>query len=212
MIKRYILIIMKLFVYFLIIMVAIHIYLHFIVHPENYLSTLKDTTREEITDTVYYKLPFFFNGSDILQPLHIKEYTKITKRTYDKPYETITLLEPYVKFFPKDMVYTLKKNKFLPMHSNLECRNFYIIHKGFVMVHAIHPKYKDILPEKIENNSKVLHVSLTEKEIIFIPNYWGVYIKAMEDTVIEKVQYKTIMNQSNFIWDYLTNLNISSYV
>jgi hypothetical protein len=189
-------------------MIAIHIYLHFIVHPENYLSTLKDTTREEITNTVYYKLPFIINGSDIIQPTKLKEYTKKEKGIYTKTYESIPLLEPLVKFFPNDIVYKIKKNKYLPLHYNLECRNFYIVHKGIVKVYAIHPKYKDILLDKMEDHSKILQITLAEKEILFVPNYWRVYIKAIDESIIEKVQYKTIMNQFNFLWNYINNLNI----
>lgn len=199
---------MKIIIYFLLIMIAIHIYLHFIIHPENYLSNLKETTREEITNTVYYKLPFIINGTDIVQPIQLKECVKIDKKTYTKIYEPIQIIEPFVKFFTNDYVYKLKKNKLLPIHFNLECRNFYIVHKGTVKVHAIHPKYKDVI-DNIENHSKILQITLTEKEIIFIPNYWGVYIKALDDTIIEKVQYKTIMNHVNFLWYYINNINIT---
>ena len=200
---------MKIIIYFLLVMIAVHIYLHFIIHPENYLYKLKDTTREEITDTVYYKLPFIINGADFIKPIELNDCEKVSKHIYSKTYEPITLLEPLVKFFPKDTVYKLKKNKVLPIEYNLECRNFYIVQKGFVKVHAIHPKYKDVLSDKIEDHSKILHITLTDKEMIFIPNYWGVYIKALDDSIIEKVQYKTIMNQANFIWNYINNINIS---
>jgi len=189
-------------------MIAVHIYLHFIVHPENYLFKLKDNTREEITNTVYYKLPFIINSFDI-QPINIKECTKTEKGVYTKTYDSIPILEPLVKFFTKDTIYKLKKDKFLSLHSNLECRNFYIVHKGTIKVHAIHPKYKDVLINKIEDHSKILQITLTEKEIVFIPNYWGVYIKALDDTIIEKVQYKTIMNHANFLWNYINNINIT---
>jgi hypothetical protein len=188
-------------------MTAIHIYLHFIVHPENDLSILKEITREEITDTVYYKLPFIIKGIDT--QIELKECVKMSKYVYMKTYEPITLLEPLVKFFTKDSVYKLKKNKTIPVESNLECRNFYIVNKGSAVIHAIHPKYKDVPLNKIEEHSKILHNTLEEKEAIFIPNYWGVYIRALDDTIIEKIQYSTIMNQSNFIWDYINNINIS---
>ena len=178
------------------------------IHPENDLSLIKEITREEVTDTVYYKLPFIIHGINT-PPVEIKECDKISKRRYMKTYESITLLEPLVKFFPKDSVYKLKKNKTMPVESNLECRNFYIVNKGSAMIHAIHPKYKDVPVDKIEEHTKILHNTLGEKEAIFIPNYWGVYIRALDDTIIEKVQYSTIMNQANFIWDSINNINIS---
>ena len=201
-------ILMKIIIYFLLIMIAVHIYLHFIIHPENYLSKLKDTTGEEITNTVYYKLPFIINGAD-LHPVQLNECIKIDKRTYKKTYESIPILEPLVKFFTNDTIHKLKKDKFLSLHSNLECRNFYIVQKGTIMVHAIHPKYKDVLINNIETHSKILKITLAEKEMIFIPNYWGVYIKALDDAVIEKIQYKTIMNHANFLWNYVNNINIT---
>jgi hypothetical protein len=74
---------------------------------------------------------------------------------------------------------------------------------------VIHPKYKDVLTDNIENHSKILQITLTEKEMIFVPNYWGVYIKALDDAIIEKVQYKTILNHANFLWDYVNNINIT---
>ena len=83
---------MKIIIYFLLIMIAIHIYLHFIIHPENYLSNLKETTREEITNTVYYKLPFIINGTDIVQPIQLKECVKIDKKTYTNLYKLLNHL------------------------------------------------------------------------------------------------------------------------
>ena len=200
---------MKIILYFLLIKIVIHVYLHFIIHPENDLSTIKDNTREEITDTVYYKLPFIIKGLDT-PPIELKECVKISKRVYSKTYDAITLLEPLVKFFPKDSVYKLNKNKSTPIEYNLECRNFYIVIKGSAIIHAIHPKYKDVPVDKIEEHTKILHNTLGEKEAIFIPNYWGVYIKALDNTIIEKVQYSTIMNQSNFLWDYINNIKINN--
>lgn len=201
---------MKIIIYFLLIMVAVHVYLHFIIHPENDLSIIKDITREEITDTVYYKLPFIISKIDT-PSIELNECVKISKRIYSKTYEPIPLLEPFVKFFTKDTVYKVKKNKTMPLESNLECRNFYIVNKGSMMIHVIHPKYNSVTSDKIETHSKILHITLREKELIFIPNYWGVYIKALDDSIVEKVQYSTIMNQANFIWHYINNINISNY-
>jgi len=199
---------MKIIIYFLLIIVSIHIYLHFMIHPDNDVSKIKEITRDEITDTVYYKLPFVFEGIDS-PPIELKECLKLSKHIYSKTYDTTTLLEPFVKFFPTDTVYKLKKNKMMPIEYNLDCRNFYIVNKGSVVVHVIHPKYKSVSLDKIETHSKILHLTLKEKEIVFVPNYWGVYIKSLDDSIIEKIQYKTILNQANFLWDYINNINIT---
>ena len=111
------------------------------------------------------------------------------------------------------------------MHRNLECRNFYMVHSGKVIVYCIHPKYKDNLKldvkhdknkndtidkniEFIENNPEIIRVELYPNSILFIPNYWFVYVKAFEKSVVEKVQYKTILNEVNFLHDKYLNINI----
>jgi hypothetical protein len=188
---------MKIIIFLLIILFIVHIYLHFMVHPENYLAKLSSVTQEEITNTVYYKLPFIIDGSSIIQPICYKDYSKLDKNTYSKTYESIPLLEPLVKFFTKDTIYKLKG--VLPVHFNLECRNYYIVHSGSVNITVVHPKYKDL--SNIEEHSKMIHVELKKGDILFVPNYWNVHIKANKKCVIEKLQYSTIMNQFNFLWN-----------
>ena len=53
------------------IMVYIHIFLHFKVNPLNELSKLKDVCKEDITNTIYFKLPFMFDGSTIIKNVDI---------------------------------------------------------------------------------------------------------------------------------------------
>jgi hypothetical protein len=144
----------------------------------------------------------------------------------------MALLEPSVRFFTKDTVYELKKNK-MSLQRNLECRNFYLVHTGKVIIYCIHPKYKneinkinDTKPksqecnesskskskskiekiktkeiEKFVENDDILRVELYPNSILFVPNYWYVYIKGIEKSVVEKVQYKTILNEVNFLYD-----------
>ena len=196
------------------IMVYIHIFLHFKVNPLNELSKLKDVCKEDITNTIYFKLPFMFDGSTIIKNVDIGWCTKLDDK-YMKTYESIPMLEPYVKYFTNNEIYKLKKGKTITLHRNMECRNFYIVHSGKVLITCIHPKYKEhfknITPETakfIENNDNMIHVELTEKQILFVPNYWYVYIKAEDKhTIVEKIQYSTIMNQVNIFW----NNNISNY-
>jgi hypothetical protein len=168
------------------------------VHPENYLATLSQTSQEEITNTVYYKLPFIINGVE-LQSIVLKDYSKLSKNTYSKPYEAFPLLEPLVKFFTQNTIYKLNKNKILPIHFNLECRNFYIVHSGSIHMTLIHPKYTDFV--NVEEHSKMIHIEVKKGQIVFVPNYWNVYIKTNEKCILEKAQYSTIMNQINFLWN-----------
>jgi hypothetical protein len=135
-------------------------------------------------------------------------------------------------------VYELKKNK-MSLHRNLECRNFYLVHTGKVIIYCIHPKYKNEINkindtqtesqecsessksktksaskyekmktkeiEKFVENDDILRVELHPNSILFVPNYWYVCIKGLEKSVIEKVQYKTILNEVNFIYDRINN-------
>jgi len=186
-------------IFLLFLLLLVHIYLHFMIHPENYLTNLAQVTQAEITNTTYFKLPFIINGAE-LQPIVLKDYSKVDKHTYVKTYEPMPLLEPLVKFFTKNTIYKLKKHQLLPIHCNLECRNYYIVHSGSIHITAIHPKYTD-LSINIEEHSKMIHVELKNGQILYVPNYWNVYIKTHEKSIVEKAQYSTIMNQFNFLWN-----------
>jgi hypothetical protein len=54
---------------------------------------------------------------------------------------------------------------------------------------------------KLIENDEILRVELYPNSILFVPNYWYVYVKSVEKSVIEKVQYKTILNEINFLHD-----------
>jgi hypothetical protein len=178
------------------------VYIHFKISSLNEFSEIKYSvndvlSKQKIMTTIYYKLPFVFDGTSILKPFDIKDIKRdskkkeseikikniknIKKKYYEKCYEKMPLLEPSVRFFTKNMVYELKKNKKIDIHSNLECRNFYLIHTGKVMIYCIHPKYKKQINDKefdIEKLTDVLKVELYPNSILFVPNYWYVYIKA----------------------------------
>ena len=186
---------MKIIILFFFVMVYIHIYLHFKINPLNELSELNDICKQEISNTCYYKLPFVFDGKLVLNNVDLSNNIK--------SYESIPLLEPYVKFFTSTTLHKLKENKILKLHKNLECRNFYIVHKGSAKVTCIHPKYdsnfKNINSNTysfIESHKQMIHLELKENDILFIPNYWYVYIKSTDkNTIIEQLHYSTILNQ-----------------
>jgi mannose-6-phosphate isomerase-like protein (cupin superfamily) len=190
----------------------LHIYIHFKISECNeFIEFKEDINKQTILSSIYYKLPFVFDGTDIIKPFK-KEKDKNdkndkkekdknkNKNIHIKPYEPISLLEPSVRFFTKDTIYELKKGKSIDIHRNLHCRNFYMVHSGKVTIYCIHPKFKlDI--SNIEINTDILRVELHPNSILFVPNYWQVYIKSHEKSVIEKVQYKTILNEVNFLYD-----------
>jgi hypothetical protein len=201
------------------ILLYLHIYIHFKINKLNEFTTIDhaNISKEKILTSIYYKLPFVFDGTNIIKNLHATNLeTKKDKKTYIKSYESLPLLEPSVRFFTKDTIYKLKKGKEIKMHTNLECRNFYMIHSGKVDIYCIHPTMKDIDTKSIDTKNDILRVELYPNSILFVPNYWNVYVKASEKSVVEKVQYKTILNEINFLYDtclnYKQNLNVSSNI
>ena len=202
-------------VFFGSILIYLHIYIHFKISIFNEFIHIEDLCKEKIMSTIYFKLPFVFDGTNIIKPIEKRE--KDRRKIYKNTYEKIPLLEPSVRFFTNDMIYELKKGKDIDLHRNLECRNFYIVHSGKVIIYCIHPKYKhnlNLIDKKnknidfIEKNSEILRVELYPNSILFVPNYWFVYVKALEKSIVEKVQYKTILNEVNFIHDKYLNNNI----
>ena len=181
------------------ILLYLHIYIHFKINTLNEFITIDHIiSKEKILSSIYYKLPFVFDGTTV-----IKNLPENSKKTYTKTYENLPLLEPSVRFFTTDTIYKLKKGKEIKMHTNLECRNFYMVHSGKVDIYCIHPTMKDIDTKNIDNN--ILRVELYPNSILFVPNYWSVYVKASEKSVVEKVQYKTILNEINFLYDKYSN-------
>ena len=195
------------------ILLYLHIYIHFKISIFNEFANIDDVCKEKIMSTIYYKLPFVFDGTTIIKTLDEKK-EKDRRKIYKKLYENLPMLEPSVRFFTNDTIYELKKGKYIDVHRNLECRNFYMVHSGKIIVYCIHPKYKDNMNldikkdkinkidkniEFIENNSEILRIELYPNSILFVPNYWFIYVKALEKSVVEKVQYKTILNEVNFL-------------
>lgn len=210
----------NLIVFFGAILIYLHIFIHFKINMLNEFTTIDSISKENILSSVYYKLPFVFDGTTIIKPIDLKllkkkNKTKETKESKEskestknkgikKSYESLSLLEPSVRFFTNNTIYELKKDKTIGVHRNLECRNFYMVHSGKFIIYCIHPKYiKDISNldiDKVVENDEILRIELHPNSILFVPNYWYVYIKSIEKSVIEKVQYKTILNEINFLY------------
>jgi hypothetical protein len=196
------------------IIVYLHVYIHFRVTNNNEFIELDDICRNEITNNIYYKQPFYFDGTSISHKLDLNDSLKTSHKGYDVYkliYEPLPLLEPNVKFFPKTSAYYYQKaNKHSEVERNLECRNFYFVHSGKVRITCIHPKYsehflhkvnKNTIVEFIKKNENMLNIELEPNMILFVPNYWYVFMESMEkNTCVEKIQYKTILNNVNFMY------------
>lgn len=177
----------------------IWMYLHIMIHlsfsKENTVYKLSDPTKETIHHEITFKLPFYFDGST-LASIH---------QSGERLYEPIDLLEPNVKFFPRHRVYSFKK--YIKLHRNLECRNFYKISKGTVLCVLIHPKYKSrfqrtgdqyvynkTIRRFVRSNPQFIHILLHKDSILYLPNYWLIALFTKESSVVERIQYSTIMN------------------
>lgn len=154
------------------VLLYLHTYVHFYVHPSNELTTLEDVYRQELTSQIYTKLPILFHAKTIRRdiPLELAEATeKEGYVVYSTLYDPVPLLEPSVKFFPLSKVYLFKDvsgqgteqvptkqgtgqgteqgtqaaTRPFVVETNLACRTFYRIHSGKYKVTCIHPKYTD---------------------------------------------------------------------
>lgn len=198
----------KLFLISLLVFIYVHLILHFTITKENSIYRLEDVTKENIHNEILNKVPFYFKGSTIQSSLLFSDYKK-NKEGYLKMYETIELLEPGVKFFAKHSILPFKK--YIKLHRNLECRNFYKVSKGNALFICIHPKYKSLFKHSdnvfemnkdilqyIHSNSSFIHVMLSKDNVLFLPNYWLLLIVTKEKCIVEKIQYSTILNQMCF--------------
>jgi hypothetical protein len=178
-----------------------HLYIHFMVSPNNEASVLKMITKEDITNSVYSKLPFVFDATVLSkEPLLGEKETHKAYDLYVLPYHPIPLLEPFVKFFPHRKLFQCKKKKKW-LESNDSCRTFYRLHKGSFHFTCIHPKKKDLLEnvkefKELKNNEELIQLTLYQDSILFLPRDWFIYVEPLDkESILEKIQYYTPLNQ-----------------
>ena len=195
-------------VVFIIIVLYFHIYIHFCINSENELLYVSDVCKTELTSTIYKKQPFLFNGMTLRKEPELSK-NKISHKHYDifvSTYQPSPLLEPTVRFFPVSHFYKFGKPGKSILETNLECRTFYRVHSGKFHMTCIHPKYKEHFTEKhdskfIKEHTQMIHLEVHPDSVLFIPNYWFVYIEPLtKDASLEKIQYSTILNQVNFLY------------
>ncbi len=150
-------------------MIYAHLYVHFVISPNNSVSTLTDLTKEDITQKVYEKLPFLMDGKDMASN---------------------SLFEPYVRFVSEKRMCTQKKWT----ETHPACRTFYRV-DGEYEVTCIHPKYKDLMEHKklFKQNPKILRFVVKDM-VLFVPNEWIVQFKRKTGQ-IERIEYRTPLNQ-----------------
>ena len=195
-------------VVFIIIVLYFHVYIHFCINSENELLNVTDVCKTELTSSIYKKQPFLFNGMTLRKEPELSK-NKISHKHYDifvSTYQPSPLLEPTVRFFPSSHFYKFSKPGKSILETNLECRSFYRVHTGKFHMTCIHPKYKEHFTEKhdskfIKEHTQMIHLEVHPDSILFIPNYWFVYIEPLTKYAsLEKIQYSTILNQVNFLY------------
>jgi len=194
----------KIVIVFILLALYAHLYLHFIVNPNNECTILEDINKEDITNLVYVKQPFLLDASLLRTELNLKDKDKDIPNcsnpygeVYDISYVSVPILEPYVRFSTKRQVmHFIKKRKCLD--TNHSCRTFYRFHKGTFQVSCIHPKYKELVSDKkqLKEHPHMIRLTLHQDSVLFLPCYWYVHIVPLEkDSMVDKIQYFTPLNQ-----------------
>lgn len=175
-----------------------HLYIHFMVSPNNEATILKKITKEDITNSIYSKLPFVFDATLLRRdPLRNQKIEHKEYDLYELPYYSIPLLEPYVKFYPYRYLFECKKKRKW-MDTNDSCRTFYRVHQGSFHFSCIHPKKKDLLEKKkeLKDHEELIHLTLYQDSILFLPKDWSLYVEPLEKgSILEKNKYFTPLNQ-----------------
>jgi hypothetical protein len=183
---------------FCILFFYIHLYLHFLVNPNHHCSVVTSLTKESITEEVYAKLPFLLDGTMFRRELDLINTDKESKKYkhYTLPYHSLVELEPLVRHIPvRTAMVCLKKKKWI--ETNDSCRTFYRIHKGSYHMTCIHPYKKHWTQDKkkIKDSEELIHLTLHEDSVLFLPNQWSLYIEPLEEgSTLEKIQYYTPLN------------------
>ena len=188
---------------FILVFFYAHLYLHFLVNPNNQCSIVTNLTKEEITDHVYQKQPFLLDATLFRKDICLKNKSIETTRksrvdTYSLEYDPVPSLEPYVRFYThRTVLCGKKKRKWI--ESNDSCRTFYRVHKGSFHVTCIHPHKKECIPKKdlkpLKKKEDLIHLTLHEDSLLFLPKDWNLYIEPLEEgSMLEKLQYYTPLN------------------
>tara|TARA_Y100000389_G_scaffold112032_1_gene109067 strand:+ start:731 stop:1393 length:663 start_codon:yes stop_codon:yes gene_type:complete len=220
MIIEAILILILLYIYFL-------CYIDSKINKNNDFYLIDEVTNSKINNEIYLKLPFYFGANHLNKKIHLNEYNIIetTKnyKKYNKIYEKIHLIEPYINFTPTNTIIELESKKSYPIHENFESINYYFIKKGRVKISLIHPMFKEnfYIDKKLLNTNKSINyiknnnnfrvLECKKDTMIYVPNKWIVYIEnisSKDNSIIEIINYKTLINKLMSLKEkYLININ-----
>lgn len=199
-----------------VIYIYFQVYMMFKINKNNLVETFNDEyTKQNITNDIAYKLPFKIEESTIVnddnKPDIIETFQKKKYSEHRCIYNSIPLLEPFVKYFTNVVYYEVPtKNTSFKIREFLYYRNFYIVNNGEIDIYLIHPKYRENFLESVKvkkseetkiNNNKQINKLITNKknigfikskeyfhkirlrkhDILFIPNYWISYIESASD-------------------------------
>ena len=208
---------LKIFIFFIVIYFYYHIYLMFKVNINNEISNYDNyITKQEITNEINIKLPFVLNSGHLLNnDICYNSFNNIDNKI---DYISRPILEPFVRFNTNNVLYKLNKKQNIGIKTNKHFRNFYIVNNGVVKVILIHPKYNDnfiknncFISNKemisfVKKNDNFITKELRKNDILFLPNYWSIFIEARQDnTNIELIQYKSLLNNICFYVDKFKN-------
>ena len=178
-------------------------------------------TRSNLFRETFLKSPFYFDGTHLNEKtdkslLEKNERKKGWYTSYKKMYVPITLLEPQLRFDALNEVHYI--HTFLPLHTNTNSINYYLVKEGKCKITFIHPKFKENFldhdEQLMQTQSKLDYIKKHEQfktivfdknSIIYVPNDWIIFVenekdeKTEENTkspcIIEMIHYKTISNQ-----------------
>ena len=198
-------------------MVYFFFYIEYKINKNNKIYEYdKELTRQNINNDIMLKMPFYFDGSHLTSPLNISSYkmTKKDKKNNVKEYSImeneLALLKPYIKCDLKDTLFSIKSSGQIGIHTNTESVNYYFAKSGSAELFLIHPRFKDNFETEQSNSkesqdyigkNKHFHrLTLNKGRIVYVPNYWMVYIKNVEkgDCYIEKISYSSLINKFMF--------------
>tara|TARA_B110000285_G_C15113017_1_gene612279 strand:+ start:1723 stop:2385 length:663 start_codon:yes stop_codon:yes gene_type:complete len=200
--------------------IIIMLYFYFLLYIDNKINKNNDfyfidtVSNRKINNEIYLKMPFYFSAKHLNKKIELDKFNIIENNKnynkYNKTYEKIHLIEPYINYTVTNNIVELKPSKNYIIHENYESINYYFVKEGNVKISLIHPMFKDnfYINNNILNNKKIINyiknnnnfrvLGCKKDTMIYVPNKWIVYIENLDkndNSIIEIINYKTIINK-----------------